>query len=1724
MPLHLITPAAAKLFIMYPFIYSALNAIMCAPFGTLHPLYLQCTCPDSRVGRSCEVCAVVPTRGECLQSTVKCYHKWTGPRCDICHACPGNQTECDDCSGPCNTGQDYYPSPDTNKCRYCHPNTTCSGEGTCQPVDGTCKCTDGFAGPGVGQFGTDCDRECLNRCSHPNGICQAGGVCKCNAPYCGRSCEYDMSHGGDGEYCSSAGYPSIDTGSLDCSCKCWTQGFPAQPVAFGSRCEYKCPIGTGGIVCGAGGTPVQVGDACMCKCGESEPKPITCDTHCKNGAMSNLAGECMCLYAQQDPAEYCGSCKKNWWLADQGCTQYCDRSTCVNGVCRVNDDQTMVECSACGSNRDPVIRDVVADLGETFHSNASLQLRLDGLHLGLYDKRLLTITSLTPAAIEPVYDIHMPTVQLLQSDQSTVIVLPHGGVEYHSTDETVHVLETAIPIIVDEALYEVSLAAEFDASAGGFNVTGNLRGVCESTSSCVAYNEARNELYSCIDAGQGTISTCSGELQAAPANTTVLMTHVKLAADTVYRMRIVDTLLRGCATCASNYFPSPQIVTENACVNFCTREHTCNSLGNCSEHGHCVCDHENLIGNCDVCAANYYPAPEIVDEVDGVLTAVPCANSCISDAMENPDGNYCSGHGQCVGHGTCGFPCAPVLTAAPNGWTGEHCQNACNSSAATPCSGHGSCTDGGRCNCDGNYFGAQCDVTCGRPEQYYYVDDDGMGSVCANNPDGCEENFPCGVAGSTCTRLKCNGAPCITTSQYIHNGTMISYEICTTESDNNTLRECTGWSPQEYAELNMTAKRIREEHGVYCEVGARKELTGFCRRAICNCGEVEFTNRITSTGTGSTVEITQATQPLAGEGCQVVGCVPAEFPGTGSFSSYCGEQPPPLILDPVALFEQHGENPAKVQRAVDEILSYKTQHCSHGVCQALDEQPGTSSARAAPFGAKGVRGKCSCRATPSEDAVCQSTSDHDWARKCCNAEIGGESPYFGRSCMDHCSCSQSKWWRGSCAGGEPGEMALGCNCRAGYSDGPSGRSTPDNQLFCGSVCKHQCKGIINENGTHLGSNEVLQDACPDASPSMPAYAKGCYDGYLPCSGHGTCAGSDGTCNYKSTMSGSCGCWGSRVSTDTVNAHPLLPNTVVLYGGDACDVPCPALNSEVSDFFQAYKDELQVSNHMIRDRDRNLKIDFYNLYSKTMCSGHGYCGPRSPVSEEGGMLRCTCIGNYGGTACDKQCKLDERAWGDKRPMQSKINTTAEDDPLGAVLQSFYGLNKCGPNARCDEDGNVCVPATEGAHLARQVYSAGLSAVATMTEKPLGDPDVINFFEQWSMAFVGEFATCASGYYSSKRLEDSTSSLQPDHYIFDLPKLVRWQLTRSCDARYSENTPMKEGGPWCCTYPSSGDAWQDATAANFGANTHGGCPDGYCPNFATGRQCQDCISTAFTQLSTVSTNSCPRQQGRCAICAGGLDQHLVSPFESAREARDKGASYTVHGRPSCEHCISHGKEKSGEQLYALASDRSTVCNGHGRCMGKPNTYSGISESPGNVADAPQGDSLLCEDVTGAQYQLGQCLCDDGWTGPTCAMPTDTASCGTGGVLTSLGRVSPHHARGEAYQYCKCDTAPDGSTARTGHYCEGQSVADNIYGFASPELMPCQSIQLISSGFAITPTLVECNDPSGKSPCDVAGLCQTCADDNLDPAAVCIEYKAMHGGIVDAHIAQVKARARC
>lgn len=1726
-PYHLIIPAIAQLIILYPYAYEALDQILCAPYGTLSLSELTCTCPESRKGVSCTECRVNAAHGYCLRNRAMCYHRRSGPLCTHCPACSTATTSCDSepCSGDCRNDMGYYPSEST-KCRFCNASSSCSGHGTCSVEDGTCNCTYGWARRGYDAFSTDCHLPCPGYCGDEkyNNTCEPGGKCKCAAPFCGAMCEHNMSYDGTDEYCGAAGYAVIPLSQqlgVPCSCNCWPKG--GEPIAQGHRCQHKCPSGTNGNICGLTGKPAPYdGTACRCECEDRRISATACDTMCSFGATANTLGVCDCLFDNQDPQRGCAVCKFRWHIAEHGCTHYCGTETCLGGgnCTRTNEAVPRVECT-CPAYHDPRIQDVQVREPLVFVAPypGAFTISRPGVAIALFDKRILsvsadatTITLLAKVTLTPIADM----------DEVVISVPIDTGDEITSNRTSVHLLAVPVAVPTADYTYYYGLAIPgYPAS-----ITLNISDICLRLEECVAYNAT--VMYSCIS---DDVDVCGGDAERVPKGVVLLATHATLG-DNDYDLTIHDTLRRGCAACIPDRYPDPQEVPDKACEFECTPDGTCNGLGSCNASADrastlCICDHANndQAHFCGKCLDTYFPDPT---EIVKYPHNDPCDSKCISEAMQSPDDDfwYCSGHGTCLNNGTCDANCSQVTDGNPSGWLGPHCSLPClamqEENQTEVCSGHGTCLDN-KCACDTGYFSRLCDVSCDRDDQSFYVIEET--SLCDGIEDMCISDIVCGESDEPCAKLKCNGRECTSTYQYIHNGATVYYKPCDGTLDNETLSECTGFTDEQYTALNMSATKIRTVLGIYCDTGPRVSNEGFCMRSRCDCRTGVEVDKITSANDPLVVETLAVTAQLGGEGCQIAGCQGSQFPDGGDHFSMCGRHVPEVIADPVALYDL--VTPTRsIQTIIDDQLQSKQQHCSHGVCTPLANQRGTSMAHPAPAGALAVRGSCKCRNTPLTKNYCLRDDVPAWAQSCCDPGMGGDNRYFGRSCMDECTCDRKLWWKGSCSGDAPESMALGCNCRAGYN--ATGRNSPQQELFCGSTCKTQCMGVANVTADRYKTITLTKahadQACPSAGAATDPHTEGCYDGYMPCHGHGQCASADGSCVYSSSdifakkPPGGCQCHGEGITVNLGN-NAELPGQISLYGGDDCTLECPGAENLNAHFAEHYS-ALHSSTYLIKPQFRQMKLQFFSMYRANICSGHGYCTSTSVAAPTNpSALRCTCVGDFGGDKCEKQCKLDERAWGDRRPLQSKMAfAEGEIDVLGAKLATYYGLSKCGPNAFCSQD-NVCTANADGGEYERQPYNTSLETIAKMSKRSVTDTRVTDFFSQWSMVFVGEFAACKEGYYSSVP-RDLTA--QDNNYAYDMPPLVRWQLKRSCDALYVANQWSEAGNAWCCTYATDGEEWHDDTAANFNGFTHGGCPDGHCPNFATGRSCRECVSNAFTTYNPQSINTCPRSSsghGYCAICAGGKESHMVHPFTSLIDASSKHLSYTHQGKWACERCLSYGRELSGEQQYALSTEPMRVCNNdlftqRGKCLGKASTYSDIADYPDDAGDTSGTGSLLCE-AAEPHYQLGLCECEDGWEGPTCAMPTKQSSCRNGGILSAFGIASPYAlVLNRTYYKCVC-------AGRTGHYCGGTAV-ENMYGFASAELKIGQSIQRVPNKGA---QLVECNDPTGNNPVGAGGRCETCALPSLDPYAGCIEYKAIGpDGIVERHQNQVKARSSC
>jgi hypothetical protein len=394
---------------------------------------------------------------------------------------------------------------------------------------------------------------------------------------------------------------------------------------------------------------------------------------------------------------------------------------------------------------------------------------------------------------------------------------------------------------------------------------------------------------------------------------------------------------------------------------------------------------------------------------------------------------------------------------------------------------------------------------------------------------------------------------------------------------------------------------------------------------------------------------------------------------------------------------------------------------------------------------------------------------------------------------------------------------------------------------------------------------------------------------------------------------------------------------------------------------------------------------------------------------------------------------------------------------------------------------------------------------------------SFVDQWAMAFVGQFATCKDNYYSSTPVHFNTAQ----KWSSEVPTVVRWQLSRTCDAEYNQEW-NENGAPWCCqeltvdnsnTFPP----YSDEAFAKLGG--HGGCPEGQCNAFASGRDCRTCRSPAFTHnLPADRARQCPANKqsrvpvGFCTKCVGDrvYGRHTVSPNPYYKS--DTVWPANSGGGGGCQACITENYMQSGILKYldpGLAQYKSSVCNygtgelqQAGKCMGEPFTYSRY-DSTRPLAGQPvvnvlAGEkTLLCDasksDIQ-TQLQLGLCQCEPEFTGPTCAMPSKLSTCNGHGTRTKLDD-SPYALPGQQYYWCDCDAG------YFGMYCQNQD---------GPEQgeMECGVFEIVN-GQAV---YVECN---GEATCTASGCGPACANINLDPYAMCREYKAVgEYGIVALH----------
>lgn len=132
--------------------------------------------------------------------------------------------------------------------KNCAWGCTCTNNGTCNPIDGSCQCYPGWIGSDCsqpcppGQWGPNCIHTC--NC-HNGAYCSAyDGECKCTPGWTGLYCTQRCPLGFYGKDCSQTCQcgNGADCDHISGQCTCRT-GF------MGRHCQLKCPHGSYGYGC-----------------------------------------------------------------------------------------------------------------------------------------------------------------------------------------------------------------------------------------------------------------------------------------------------------------------------------------------------------------------------------------------------------------------------------------------------------------------------------------------------------------------------------------------------------------------------------------------------------------------------------------------------------------------------------------------------------------------------------------------------------------------------------------------------------------------------------------------------------------------------------------------------------------------------------------------------------------------------------------------------------------------------------------------------------------------------------------------------------------------------------------------------------------------------------------------------------------------------------------------------------------------------------------------------------------------------------------------------------------------------------------------------------------------------------------------------------------------------------------------------------------------------------
>ncbi|KAN0028739.1 hypothetical protein ACTFIV_010592 [Dictyostelium citrinum] len=327
-----------------------------------------CVCNSNSIGSDCSECIFNHYGADC-SLTCPVYN---GKICNG-YTCFTNNVTCS-----CLEEQAYGTVCQNKVCPGSSKTSTCSGHGSCDPVTGTCSCSNGY-------YDIDCSKKhCIlgsngYECSgNVNGKCNSDGSCTCNSPFFGNDCgsipcpKFNQKECGGNGNCNSATGTCVCNNNFyeaNCSrkhCPLGANGYECSSYLngncnddgtcsciapyYGTDCRYSpCPSSTSQSCSGNGNCNSATGS---CTCNSDYYESDCSKKHCPKGTnglecSGNVNGECnnngTCTCKPPYFGNNCGSipCPTS---NSKSCSGNGNCNS-VTGICTCNTDYYQSDCS-----------------------------------------------------------------------------------------------------------------------------------------------------------------------------------------------------------------------------------------------------------------------------------------------------------------------------------------------------------------------------------------------------------------------------------------------------------------------------------------------------------------------------------------------------------------------------------------------------------------------------------------------------------------------------------------------------------------------------------------------------------------------------------------------------------------------------------------------------------------------------------------------------------------------------------------------------------------------------------------------------------------------------------------------------------------------------------------------------------------------------------------------------------------------------------------------------------------------------------------------------------------------------------------------------------------------------------------------------------------------------------------------------------------------------------